>query len=95
MTNTMEEPISSVCRECGIAANVLTCLQKYGQRPDQLAFTVSTVHKGTCDVCGEERHVTEPRDFFYPNFGLLVAIKNAFDQNSHDGFFIDFKDTTS
>jgi hypothetical protein len=29
---------------------------------------VATYHKGKCDVCGGERNVTEPRDFYYPKF---------------------------
>jgi len=45
-----------VCRECGLKAS--------GGK----AFTLSTFHKNICDVCGEEKHVTEPRDFFYPIF---------------------------
>lgn len=74
----LERPKSypkKVCAECGISANVLTCLKKYGWRPHQLAYSVSTYHKGTCDVCVEEKHVTEPRDFFYPDFSLLLAYK--------------------
>jgi len=64
---------TQVCSECGIAANVVTCLKKHGKRPNQLAHTVSTFHRGECDVCGEEKMVTEPRDFFYPDFDLLLG----------------------
>jgi hypothetical protein len=64
-----------VCYECGISANVLTCLKKYGNRPLQLAFTVSTYHVGECACCGEEKDVTEQRDFFYPDFSLLERAK--------------------
>lgn len=67
----MSEAIMEVCRECGISANVLTCIKKYGQRPKQLCFSVSTFHTGKCDVCGEETAVTEPRDYFFPDFSLL------------------------
>lgn len=63
--------IKKVCGQCGITANVLTCLKKYGEAPKHLAFTVSTFRTAICDVCGHKRLVTEPRDFFYPNFDLL------------------------
>lgn len=63
--------IKQVCSPCGITANVLTCLKKYGNPPKQLCFTVSTFHKGKCDCCGQEKEVTEVRDFFYPDFSLI------------------------
>lgn len=64
--------IYNVCRQCGLAANVLTCLAKYGEMPRQNAFTVSTFHKGQCDVCLRDNiDVTEARDFFYPEFKLI------------------------
>ncbi len=62
---------SWVCQDCGVKANTLTCIKKYGSKPKKLQFSVSTYHRGTCEVCGKEKMVTEPRDFFYPNFGLL------------------------
>lgn len=66
----------TVCRQCGLAANTLTCLAKYGELPKQAAFTVSTFHKGTCDVClRPDMDVTENRDFYFPNFNLIQ--KNA------------------
>jgi len=61
----------TVCRECGLAANALTCILKYGQYPLKPAFSVSTCHQGTCDSCGRNTTVTEERDFFYPDFSLL------------------------
>lgn len=64
--------ISKVCKHCGISANVLTCLKKYGEAPKHLAYIVSTFHTSICDICGHKRPVTEPRDFFYPNFALLL-----------------------
>lgn len=70
-SNDTRSKIRHVCGECGISANVLTCLYRYGAPPKQLASTVSTYHKGTCDFCKEEKNVTEVRDFFYPDFGLL------------------------
>jgi len=50
-----------VCSECGLEAS-----RNMGNRP--LAFTRSTFHPGICGVCGKEKSVTEPRDFWYPNF---------------------------
>ncbi len=65
------DSIGSVCRECGLEANRLTCLKKYGKEPEQEAFSMSTFHKGNCGFCGEERWITEVRDYFYPDFELL------------------------
>lgn len=62
---------SWVCSDCGIEANRLTCLAKYGKEPLKKCFDVSTFHDGTCDVCGKYTSVTEPRDFFDPDFELL------------------------
>jgi len=39
-----------VCGECGT---------KYGRHPCGIA----TFHKGICGICGEEKSVTQPRDF--------------------------------
>jgi len=50
-----------VCQKCGQNASTK------GQ------FNLSTWHIGTCDVCSEEKNVTEPRDFFYPDFKPLKA----------------------
>ena len=50
---------SLVCYDCGIRA-----AKKQGLKP----FTISTYHLGTCGVCGEEKGVTETRDFNYPDF---------------------------
>lgn len=66
-----KDKITEVCHECGVTANVLTCLKKYGTPPKKLTFDVSTYHRGKCDVCGETKSVTEPRDFFYPDFKLI------------------------
>ncbi len=60
-----------ICFECGVSANVLTCIKEYGDRPKKLCFILSTYHTGTCDICGEEKNLTEARDFFYPDFSLL------------------------
>jgi len=72
MTTTEDKEMRWICAPCGISANVLTCLKKYGKRPNKLCFTVSTYTKGkTCDVCGNIDDCTEQRDFFYPDFSLL------------------------
>jgi hypothetical protein len=73
-----------VCSGCGVTANYLTCLQKYGQPPIKKAFTVSTYHKGKCDYCGEKTSVTEVRDFFYPDFTLIDKVKELLKNN--EGF---------
>lgn len=45
-----------ICRDCG---------KKHTTKGQ---FEVSTWHIDTCNVCGEEKECTEPRDFYYPNF---------------------------
>jgi len=72
--------IFNVCDECGLEANRLTCLKKYGREPLKPKFTISTYHLGICDICGKETAVTEPRDFFYPDFSLL----EVFDPTNND-----------
>ena len=67
----MEKEIKNVCDECGLEANRLTCLKKYGKEPKQAKFRCSTYHEGKCDCCGEVKSITEVRDFFYPDFKLL------------------------
>lgn len=62
---------SNCCYECGISANVLTCIKKYGKPPKKLCFDTSTYNWGECGNCKEVKHVTQPRDFFYPDFTLL------------------------
>ena len=73
-TDKMNRGINNVCRECGITANVLTCLERYGKPPKQLCYSVSTLHKAKCDYCGEEGMVTETRDFFHPDFSLIEKV---------------------
>jgi len=68
----LNDRICQVCSECGISANVLTCLKKYGMPPKKLAFDVSTFCEKKCDYCGERKPTTEVRDFFYPDFSLLA-----------------------
>ena len=71
MKGDLNTTIYKVCAECGISANVLTCLKKYGKPPKKLAFDCSTIHKGKCDYCGKIKEVTQVRDYFYPDFRLL------------------------
>lgn len=75
-----EKGSSGVCAECGISANVLTCLKKFGKRPNKLCYSVSTYHEGKCDICGESKQVTEARDFFCPDFTLLDRITFIFEE---------------
>jgi hypothetical protein len=68
----MDKEIKQACNDCGIEANRLTCLRKYGAEPKQKKFSVSTYHEGKCGACGEVKMVTESRDFFHPDFSLLT-----------------------
>jgi hypothetical protein len=70
-SNNLNTDIFNVCSDCGIEANRLTCLKRYGKEPDKKAFSVSTFHKGVCDCCKKEKDITETRDFFFPDFSLL------------------------
>lgn len=63
--------INGVCRECGITANVLTCLKEYGKRPAKLCFNISTAMEGKCDYCGKKAGIVSVRDYFYPDFSLI------------------------
>ena len=71
ISEKVEKEISQVCMDCGLEANRLTCIKKYGSEPKKLKFDISTYHMGVCDCCGETKMVTEPRDYFYPDFSLL------------------------
>lgn len=76
--NPKKKEIQQVCYQCGVSANVLTCLKKYGMPPKKLSFDVSTYCTGyKCDYCGEEKATTEARDFFYPDFSLLAKYKKS------------------
>lgn len=79
-SNQLNSEIRVVCAECGIAANVLNCLYKYGQPPKKLCFGISTYHTAKCDWCKKRKPVTEVRDFFYPNFYLLKKAQEMFDK---------------
>lgn len=70
----MEKKINNVCSRCGITANVLTCLKKYGNPPKKMCYDISTFHIGECDCCGINTEVTEARDFFHPDFSLIKKV---------------------
>ena len=56
---------SWVCHECGNNGKRYTLSQKkYLGR----GTFCSTIHEGTCGVCGKVKSVTEPRDYGYPHF---------------------------
>lgn len=38
-------------------------------------FQYSTWHEGTCDVCGDKKVVTEPRDFFLSDYAICRWLK--------------------
>lgn len=63
--------IHYVCDHCGKEANRLTCLKKYGKEPIKIKYHTSTYHTGECNVCGKTTAVTQPRDFFNPDFSLM------------------------
>jgi hypothetical protein len=81
-SNNLKSDIHHVCFECGISANVVTCLYRYGAPPLKLCFTTSTYYLGRCDWCEETKHITEVRDFFYPDFTLVQKAKNIFDRKA-------------
>jgi len=62
---------SWVCVDCGNKAR--DEMNKGGVKHCGRAM-MSTWHNGKCDVCGETKEVTEPRDFGYPEF---VGVKDA------------------
>ena len=67
----MSNKITNVCYECGIEANRLTCIKKYGREPIKKKSDISTYHVDECDICHKTALCTEPRDFFHPDFELL------------------------
>ncbi len=67
----MTKQINNVCDDCGLEANRLTCLKRFGEEPLKAKFDLSTYHTGICECCGKEKPITEARDFFYPDFSLL------------------------
>ncbi len=65
--------MNKICEQCGLAANYLTCMVRYGTPPKSPMFGVSTWHEAKCDSCKRVVWVTEARDFYYPNFSLLSS----------------------
>ena len=63
-SNKLDSQIHWCCRDCGKKA--LELPKNKGKKQ----FTVSTYHGGKCDVCGEQKAVTETRDFMYPVFEI-------------------------
>ena len=68
--------IHQVCDKCGLEANRLTCIKRFGEEPKKAKFDVSTYNETKCDICGKLKMCTEPRDFFYPDFSLLTNTTN-------------------
>lgn len=53
------------------------CGYKYGRwNAKQRAEHICTIHTGICDICGQERAVTEPRDFGH--------LKDNWKENTND-----------
>jgi len=59
------EKASWTCADCG---------EKYGEARGYCA----TFHTGRCDVCGEEKSVTETRDYNYFNKALKRNVKDNY-----------------
>lgn len=51
-----------VCLDCGSEA------LKHPANADKKIFEYSTWHEGICEVCGQKKTITQPRDFGYPIF---------------------------
>lgn len=65
--------IKQVCYPCGVAANVLTSLKHYKRSPKKISFDTLTFINSECDICHDKNvPITEPRDFFYPEWHLLI-----------------------
>jgi len=62
-SNKLGSKIHWVCSDCGIEA------LKNSINKGKKQFSVSTCHKGRCDVCNQiKSSVTESRDYGYPIF---------------------------
>jgi len=60
-----------VCDICGIEANRLTSIERYGREPRWKKHRFADYKKAKCDICGRKTRVTTPDSFFLPNFKLL------------------------
>jgi hypothetical protein len=71
----MKKEYQWVCLDCGKQAMILNAKKKYGDKYDESKVFpepwVSTFHMGICDVCGENKAVTQHRDYRYVDFALL------------------------
>lgn len=74
---------SNVCKDCGVEANRLTCLKKYGYPPRKKMYDAPTFWVGKCDVCGETKAITGSRDYFSPDFSLLRKLDKVTRDNMH------------
>lgn len=61
-SNKLGSKVFKVCNECG--KHALTLPENKGK----YQYSISTWHTAVCDICGERKPVTEPRDFMYPVF---------------------------
>ena len=61
-----------VCGDCGRKANRLTCLKKFNHEPTKIQFVTPKYIKSKCGVCGQIKAVTDPKNFFNPDFDLLI-----------------------
>ena len=73
-----------ICADCGFVANHLTMLKRYGNKSIKPCFDVSTFHIGICDICGQKKHVTELRDFFYPTERACKLIRQYVTKGKDD-----------
>ncbi len=73
MTN--QSGFHQLCSDCGFVANHLTMLKRHGSKSIKPMFDVSTVHKGVCGICGQERTVAPIRDYFYPAERAMRYVK--------------------
>ena len=63
-SNTIGSKLYWVCQACGKEALSMPI------NKGKIQFECSTWHLGVCDVCGQNKNVTETRDFGYPVFVL-------------------------
>lgn len=68
---------TQVCLDCGKTANHMHRIKQYGAMAivpmNQGAFGA---WQGICDVCGQDKMLTSPRDFFYPDIRAFDYLRN-------------------
>jgi hypothetical protein len=69
-----EKEIYTICNRCGVCARVVTYWDRFKEFPPKLCWDCSTWHVGICDWCGEERSITEARDFFHPDWTHIKSV---------------------